>query len=93
MDNGSNLLTDSPSLKQKPAKHKENRVLTLSSDQNDGYFGGISVVRQFRVIRIDCIEARFVLQAEHKYYGIDPSGELPKNIIFLLESLRKIILP
>ena len=50
--------------------------LTLSSNQNNGYFGSVPIMWHFRVVSVDSIEARFILQAEHENYGVDPSGEL-----------------
>jgi hypothetical protein len=56
----------------------ESNGLTLSSDQNDGNLGSVSVVRHLRVVGINRIEARLVFQAEYENYGIHPSRELAK---------------
>lgn len=55
--------------------HPWNR-LTLGSDENDWDFGGVAVMRHFRIISVDRVEARLVLQAKHENYGVNPSGEL-----------------
>lgn len=56
--------------------NKTASVLTLCADQNERYFGRVSVVRHFRVISVHGVEAGFVLQTEHKYHSVHPGGKL-----------------
>ena len=53
--------------------------VTLGSHENHWDFVHVPEVRHLAVVIVDCIEARLVLQAEDKYHGIDPRGELDKR--------------
>lgn len=51
-------------------------LLTLSADQDQRYFGRVSVVSHFRIITVDGVETGLVLQAEDEYHGVHPSSKL-----------------
>lgn len=49
-------------------------LCTLCADEYDWYIlvRGIPIMRQFRVVTINGIEAVLVFQTEHEYDGVDP---------------------
>ena len=49
---------------------------TLRSDEDEGDFGCVAVLRHLRVEIVDGVETGLVLQAEHEYHRVHPRRKL-----------------
>ena len=63
---------------------KCNIFLTLSANEDKGYFSRVTVLRHFRMVTVNSLETRLTLQAEYEDDRIHPGGELYAHTIFKL---------
>lgn len=50
--------------------------LTLCAHQHHGHLAGISEAAKAQEVVVHCLEADFILQAEHKHHCIHPGSKL-----------------
>lgn len=55
---------------------KCNIFLTLSANEDKGYFSRVTVLRHFGMVTVNSLETRLTLQAEYEDDRIHPGGEL-----------------